>query len=414
MATQFDPYRTWLGIPPEDQPPNYYRLLGIELLEDTSESITNAADRQMEFLKKFQAGQHAVHARSLVKEVQAAKLCLLDPQGKAAYDARLVEDLPEVDFVDEPEELQLPDDGLLQQAAVAPFAEATAPQSPTDSVAQPKRAAFGEYELLEQLDSSRTGRIFKARHAQMGRTVAVKILSADAQQSPQLLKRFRRKVKILARLEHQNLVAVYAAGQRAGTPYLVMEYIDGRNLSELVKQVGPLPVEHAVNYTMQAAAGLGYAHSRGVYHRNVKPANLMVNDHTGAIKIIGLGLARMNEEFSGSSIGERLTYPGTAMGTFDYMAPEQFVDAANVDHRADIYALGCTLYTLLTGQFVYPIKSQLKKALAHRDQPIPPLGAAREDVPPQLDLIYQKMLAKKASDRYESMEPLLAALQTCG
>ena len=189
--------------------------------------------------------------------------------------------------------------------------------------------------------------------------------------------------------------ALYRPGPLEGG--MVMEYVEGRDLAQILHDRGPLPLEEAVGYVVQTAQGLEYAHKRGIVHRDIKPANLLL-DNEGTVKILDMGLARITAEAGAGDVPDQLTTSGQVMGTCDYMAPEQFVDAANVDHRADIYALGCTLYTLLTGQFVYPIKSQLKKALAHRDQPIPPLGAAREDVPPQLDLIYQKMLAKKASD----------------
>lgn len=397
MTDLFDPYHTWLGIPPSDQPPNHYRLLGIELLEDNLDVISNAADRQMAFLRQFQSGTRVKEAQQLLNEISSARTCLLNPQHKAAYDANFVDELPDIEIIEE--------DATPEPEPPQRLSEITAPSQSTG------QKTFGDYVIVRKLDASRTGGVFKAQHRLMGKTVALKVLSAQAVQSAELMRRFRRKVKILARLNHPNLVKILSAGQRGQVPYLVLEFIDGQNLSDLISSVGPLSVAHAVNYTMQAASGLAYAHSQGIYHRNVKPANLMVSQR-GVITIIGLGLAKMNEVFSGSSIAEQLTAPGVAMGTCDYMAPEQFVSATAVDHRADIYSLGCTLYTLLTGEHVYPVKSPVKKALAHRGQPIPPLSTKRDDVTPQLDFVYQRMLAKQPEERFQSMQDVFDALQS--
>ena len=242
--------------------------------------------------------------------------------------------------------------------------------------------------------------------------VALKTLSPEATRSSEHVKRFRRKAKILARLDHPNLVTAYDAGERDGTHYLIMEYVDGQDLASLVRQYGPLPVGHAVNYVRQAAAGLGCAHAEGIYHRNVKPSNLLV-DKQGVIKVIGLRLARVDVGVlsADASMGPELTASGRVMGTADYMAPEQAVDSRQVDHRADVYALGCTLCALLTGHPPYPARSPAKKIAAHRDHPIPSLRALRPEVSTALDAVFQKMLAKRREDRQQSMNEVIAALQ---
>jgi tRNA A-37 threonylcarbamoyl transferase component Bud32 len=408
--SDFDPYHTWLGIPPRDQPPHHYRLLGIELLEENPDVIAIAADRQMGFLRTFQSGRNSTESQRLLGEVAAARSVLLNAEQKIAYDDQLVgeldddsiDDLPEVEIIDE-------DDSQTDADGIAPLPPpGTSPETPPDGDLR----TVGNYQMLRALDKSQTGAVFKARHLTMKRIVAVKILSQQAAESEMLMRRFQRKVKILARLSHPNLIAVHNAGQFKGRPYMEMEFVDGRNLAELLSATGPLPVEYAINYAMQAAAGLGFAHEAGVYHRNVKPSNLLIDQQTGEVKVIGLGLARMSGPLADeNSFQEALTTPGTTMGTFDYMAPEQCADASTVDRRADIYSLGCTLYAMLTGSAPYQsIKSPMKKLLAHRDGEIPSLAASRSDAPASIDAAYQKMLAKNPDDRLLSMAEVIAAL----
>jgi serine/threonine protein kinase len=187
-----------------------------------------------------------------------------------------------------------------------------------------------------------------------------------------------------------------------------MEFIEGQDLRSLVKQRGPFPVREAVEYVIQAGAGLACAHARGIWHRNVKPGNLMV-DRSGVIRVTGFGLAHVEaSEEAGSAA---LTIQGQAMGTGDYMAPEQTLDAGSVDARADIYSLGCTLCMLLTGRPPYRATSWEQMVGAHLTAPIPSLTEARGDVPQALNDLFQKMLAKQPADRYGSMEEVIAALR---
>jgi serine/threonine protein kinase len=267
---------------------------------------------------------------------------------------------------------------------------------------------FGDYALVEQLSESKTGTVWKAQHRVTGGTVALKMLSRAAIQSNTMVERFRRQVQIMAELRHPNLITAYEGGRLDGVPYLVMEYIEGQDLRTLVKRRGPFPVQEAVEYVIQAAAGLACAHSRGIWHRNVKPGNLMV-DRSGMIRVTGFGLAHVEASEDEGNIA--LTVQGQAMGTGDYMAPEQTLDAKSVDARADVYSLGCTLCMLLTGKPPYKATSWEQMVGAHLTAPIPSLSAARRDVPSALDAVFQKMLAKRADDRYGSMEEVIAALR---
>ena len=208
---------------------------------------------------------------------------------------------------------------------------------------------FGDYVLLEQLSQSKTGTVWKAQHRTTGAVAAVKTLSRAAMTSTTMIERFRRQVQIMAQLRHPNLIAAYEGGRLEGVPYLVMEHIEGHDLRSSVKSRGPLPVQQAVEYIIQAAAALGCVHGQGIWHRNVKPGNLMV-DRSGAIRVTGFGLAHVEAEEEGNVA---LTVQGQAMGTGDYMAPEQALDSSSVDARADIYGLGCTLCMLLTGRPPY-------------------------------------------------------------
>ena len=376
----FDPYYSWLGIPPNRQPANHYTLLGIAPLESDPVVIQTAVEQRIVHLRTFQMGPRSALSQKLLNEVATAKACLLDPAKKAAYDGQLRTSL---------------------RAAV------TAEKQPEAS--PPRANQIGEYQLLEKLGEGGMGTVYKARHGTMRRVVALKVLSRKLAESPEAVQRFQTEVMAAARLMHPNIVTAFDAGQCNGRPFLVMEYVDGRNLSELLKQRGPLPLRSAVDCILQAAKGLQYAHQQGVIHRDIKPSNLLV-DRRGTVKILDMGLARIGGAAEEPG-GDRLTQNGQVMGTCDYMAPEQAADTHTADARADVYALGCTLYRLLTGEAPFKASHAVGVLLAHREAPIPSLCAARPDVPPALDAVFQKMLAKRPEDRYQSMQEVLTALK---
>lgn len=377
MADSFDPYHKWLGISPKDQPPNHYRLLSIELFESDPDVIEGAADRQMAHVRTFQTGRHSQQSQQLLNELAAARICLLDPAKKAEYDRRLKSKL---------------------EAAQA------AAQAPAGGGAE-VGSSLGEYELLERIGQGAIGEVFKAVHRRMRRIVAIKAVNAAAA-SNEALKRFEREVKIAGTLSHPNIVAALDADEAAGFQYLVMEYVPGQDLAALLQQQGPLPVEQVLDVIVQAARGLAHAHQHGVVHRNIKPGNLLLG-LDGVVKILDMGLARYDDE-SG-----QLTQAGQAMGTVDYMPPEQASDARQADQRADVYSLGYTMYRLLSGQVPYTAKNAVMKAIAHAQSPIPPLRAARPDVSEALEAVYQRMVAKRPADRFQSMTEVIAALEGC-
>lgn len=275
---------------------------------------------------------------------------------------------------------------------------------------------LGDYVVTESIGRGGMGYVLKARHRRMKRTVAIKFLLKSLTDSEDLRRRFEREVEAAAQLDHQNIVTAYDAGVHEGSHYLVMQYVDGEDLSQIVKSSGPMEIPDAVDVIRQAALGLGYAHDRGIIHRDIKPGNLLL-DSEGVVRILDMGLARMTpspgDELEGGANAD-LTNTGSVMGTIDYMAPEQALDAKSVDHRADIYALGCTLYFLLTSNPPFRNETVMRRLLAHREQPAPRISEYRPGAPPELDDIFATMMAKSPDDRFPSMKHLIAALDSLG
>jgi len=245
----------------------------------------------------------------------------------------------------------------------------------------------------------------------MDRVVALKTLSV-ASIKPDTIQRFFREVKAAARLAHPNIVTAYDAGEHAGTHYLVMEYVLGRDLAAIVKEKGALPLRLAIDYVQQTARGLAYAHEHGVVHRDVKPGNLLLNQE-GMVKILDMGLARLNENPIDAPVAMDITGTGQILGTIDYMSPEQAEDVHSADHRSDIYSLGCTLFYLLTRRPVYAGETVVKRILAHRDDPIPSVLELRPDCPEILDATICRMLAKRPEDRPQAMSEIIEELESC-
>lgn len=408
MAITFDPYSVWLGIPPAEQPPDHYRLLGLARYESNPEEISKAANKHTSYIKQFENGKRAGECRKLHNEISTARFCLLSETTKADYDgflrSRESADVTAPPAAESAEPTAPP-------SAVTPTASSESDAAAGDEGSAPTaKNAFLQYELEEKLGTGGKGNVYKARHRETGEPAAMKMISGSTA-NYELTARFRRKIAILSRLKHPNIVAAYEAGEHEGVYYLLMEYVDGENLATLIKQQGPLPVATAVDYVRQTAAGLSHAHAQGVLHRNIKPTKLLVNQK-GTVKLIGFRLAKLQDDTQADQV--RLTMSGQVMGTFEYMAPEQAEDTSSADHRADIYSLGCTLFGLVTGRHPYPGNTPLQKAMAHRQSPIPSLNEARADVPAVVDAVFQKMLAKKPEDRYQSMDEVVTALEGCG
>ncbi|WP_417383137.1 protein kinase domain-containing protein [Gimesia sp.] len=276
---------------------------------------------------------------------------------------------------------------------------------------QGNKLRFGNYVIQEKIGSGGMGDVYLAKHRRMFRTVALKLLPTEMAKDQNTIRRFQREVQAAAKLSHANIVTAHDADEVEGMHYLVMEYVEGTDLSELVKQQGVLSVGQALDYILQAAKGLEYAHQEGIIHRDIKPSNMLL-DKNGTIKILDMGLARI-DEIDEENPATALTQSGSVMGTVDYMSPEQAQSTHTADNRSDIYSLGCTLYFLLTGNSVYGGKTVVNRILAHRDQPIPSLVSTNVHVPANVDGIYQKMIAKQPEDRFQSMQEVIDAIEKC-
>ncbi len=268
---------------------------------------------------------------------------------------------------------------------------------------------IGNYTILSRLGAGGMGTVFKARHRAMNRVVALKVLSRDSSGPGDHTLRFQREVETIAQLSHPNIVMAYDAGEAENGLYLVMAYVDGNDLAAEVAERGPLSTADATDCILQAARGLAYAHNHGIIHRDVKPANLL-RTTSGVVKVANLGLAHLSDPDM-STVNASLTHAGNLLGTADYMAPEQALDSATVDYRVDIYSLGCTLFFLLAGRPMYSAGSLVALLLKNRDAAIPLLCQARSDVPAELEVLYQRMAAKRPEDRFPTMAEVVDALE---
>jgi serine/threonine protein kinase/Leucine-rich repeat (LRR) protein len=271
---------------------------------------------------------------------------------------------------------------------------------------------LGNYIILDKLGQGGMGTVFKARHRRMNRIVALKVLPSSLSSIPEAIARFAREVEAVAKLQHQHIAAAYDADEAEGVHFLVMEHVDGPNLSAYVREKGPLPVAAAVRLVAQAAKGLAVAHVQGIVHRDIKPSNLMVN-RQGQLKMLDLGLAQMRDSSSEVDLTTDVTQTGRTMGTVDYMAPEQARDAKTVDARADIYSLGCTLYFLLAGRTPAPPGSAAEKLLWHQTQEATPLIDVCDGCTARLEALVKRMMAKDPQARPASMVDVALELDSC-
>ncbi len=265
---------------------------------------------------------------------------------------------------------------------------------------------IGPYAVLDQLGRGGMGAVYLGEHLDLNRKVAIKVLAPAKGDGQHLAaERFLREARAAAALDHPNIVRVFDVSWYNDTPYLVMEYVDGETLQQMLDRDGSVPFGAAAEYTAQAAAGLQHAHERGFVHRDIKPANLIL-DRSGVVKVLDMGLAR--DGSARDKLTEQLD-EGAVVGTADFISPEQAINSPHVDGRADIYSLGATLFTLLAGRTPFE-GNTTQKLMQHQMKPAPALTGLNPGLPAGLADVVARMLAKKPGDRYQTGAEVAAAL----
>lgn len=270
------------------------------------------------------------------------------------------------------------------------------------------------YEVLEEIGRGGMGIVYKARQRDRNRIVALKIIRKEKLANADNVARFRREARAAARLSHPNIVLLFEADQEGDIHYLAMEYVAGVTLQDIITRHGPLPVDVACDYLRQVALGLQHAHEQGMIHRDIKPANLLVQSaikHSAAtVKILDLGVARLHQ-LQHEEVITTLTQHGAVIGTADYIAPEQIEDPHTADVRADLYALGCTAYAMLTGQVPFEGGTLIQKLDRQRWETPPPVDQLRPKVPTAVAAVVSRLMAKDPADRFQTAAELARALE---
>lgn len=264
---------------------------------------------------------------------------------------------------------------------------------------------LGKYQIVKKVGAGGMGTVFLARDEDLKRTVALKVLPRDKAENPILVRRFRAEAQAAAQLRHPNIVAVYDSGEADGYLYIAMEYVEGRDLFDMVSHRGVIPVRRSIDIIRQVAAALQHAFEQNIVHRDIKPSNLLIR-RDGIVKLTDLGLARSVDD----TLETNITRAGTTVGTVDYMAPEQARNSKLADIRSDLYSLGCTWYQMLTGVAPYPDGSVTNKLQAHAIKPIPDPRDKNPQIPEGLTAVIRRMMAKKPEDRYQTPAELIDEL----
>ena len=262
----------------------------------------------------------------------------------------------------------------------------------------------GRYRLERKLGSGGMADVWLAEDQELGRKVAIKMLHERYANDTQFVERFRREATHAAGLSHPNVVSIFDRGETDGSYYIVMEYVEGRTLKELLVTRGPCPVPVAISYVRQVLAALRYAHRNGIVHRDIKPHNVLV-DHEGRVKVADFGIAR-----AGSS---QMTEAGSIIGTAQYLSPEQ-ARGAPVDESSDLYSTGIVLYELLTGDLPFNGETPVEIAMKHLSQVPSAPSSIRPEIPRDLDLVVLRALAKEPAERYRSAKEMDRDLELVG
>jgi serine/threonine protein kinase len=265
---------------------------------------------------------------------------------------------------------------------------------------------LGKYKLLGQIGKGGMSSVYLAEHEVMKRRVAIKVLPQNRVDDASYLDRFRLEARAVARMDDPNIVRAYDIDHEKDIHYIVMEYVEGQDLHQIVSQNGPLTYDAAADYIAQAANGLQHAHEMGLVHRDVKPANFLV-DRNNTVKLLDLGLAKLTEDEQTSLT---MANEENVLGTADYLAPEQALNSHQADSRSDIYSLGCTLYFLLTGGPPFREGSISERLLKHQTTKPDSIFKTRADAPPSLVDICDRMMSKKPDERFQTAGEVSARL----
>jgi serine/threonine protein kinase len=263
---------------------------------------------------------------------------------------------------------------------------------------------LGNYKLIRKIAQGGMGVIYEAIQINLDRKVALKVLTTELATRPEFLARFEREAKSAASLNHPNIVAVHDFGEADGRRFIIMEFIDGENLSEYISKRGKIPVENALAIVEQAAQALKVAAEKSIIHRDIKPSNLMLT-RDGRVKVADMGLAKILTQDS------ELTMSSVSIGSPHFIAPEQAGDSKNADHRVDIYSLGVTLLYLVTGKHAFDGDSPISVVLAHATKPLPTGADLGTELPAEVEALIKRMTAKNPDERYQTYDELLADLQ---
>ena len=271
-----------------------------------------------------------------------------------------------------------------------------------------KSLGFGRYALLDHIGKGARGRVFKARHRLMDRVVALKVFVPNAALSETSLARFFREMKIVALLDHPNVVRAFDADVHEGCPYIVMEYLEGEDLEHVFIRRGPLPPDEVIEFMAQTSRGLAHAHERGVIHRDVKPTNVFLLK-SGIVKVLDLGFGEL-VGMAGQAGNVFDTDEGIVVGTTDFMSPEQVKDKP-IDARTDLFSLGCTMYRLLTGAYAFPGVTREDRLLKRIREEHVPITNVRPGLSYRLVAIVDRLLAGRPEDRFSSASEAAEALE---
>lgn len=351
----FDPYHRWLAIPLGQRPPTYYQVLGISLHETDPEVINEAAIRQTTHVRNYQTGPYAAECTRVLNEIGKARATLLNPAKRKEYDARL---------------------------QIVPEKHA-------------EHFQLGKYTLVERVGKGRHATVYKALC--QDQVVAVKVLPRTRDKDPQRAHRFQQEAQLARRMQHVHVMSILDAGEDHGLHYLVMEYLEGPTLHDLLVRRTKLSPAEAVRIIHQALLGMQHLHEHGLTHRCLEPSSLMLALDAASrrpiVKILDSCMSRV--------LGDE--------GMTDYWAPER-ARANQCDIRADIYSLGCILYQSLTGHPPFPDVSPVRQMLRHATETPRPPREINPDVPEGLELIVNWMMAKNPSERYPTPERAAQAL----